>query len=132
MKANELRIGNYVTHTNKNGTFTLKVETISNIGIQSINNGGTWLFAFKEIKAIELTPQLLEQFGFEKCNDIDAWYSIKILNEWTRLLINPKFYMAQLSINNHDTIIGQRVFADLHQLQNLYFALSGHELEVKL
>jgi hypothetical protein len=122
IKATDLRIGNWIKdHTGLN-------NVVKMIGVGWVKFIDDEACAFDLCSGIPLTEELLLKIGFEKCNDMDSWYSINLLNEWSKLLINTKYYMAQLSINRHDTPVGKRIFKDFHQLQNLYHALTGQEL----
>lgn len=78
------------------------------------------------IKPIVITKELLLIFGFKKCNDLDCWYNIRIRNDWTRLNVNIKHEMAEIEINKHHCVLGSMKY--VHQLQNLYHALTGEEI----
>lgn len=72
----------------------------------------------KRLSPIPLTPEILEGCGFEKEN---VWFcnrniDIKMLDNIYEVYINEILTKVQ----------------SLHQLQNLYFALTGEELTVKL
>jgi hypothetical protein len=79
---------------------------------------------------ISLTPEILERCGFSKVNNQNIWnayekgkYRIEDLaleNTYSfRLKVNPNesYYLADVNY--------------LHELQNLFFALTGEELEIK-
>ena len=100
MKASELRIGNYVyVEHDKNNLELLKFDFESG-----------WYMEY--IKPIPLTEEWLLKFGFEKAYETCYQYKDFILND--------KFIMMDIDI----TIQLKHV----HQLQNLYFALTGEEL----
>jgi hypothetical protein len=111
MKANELRIGNYIKFHN---TIT-KVEGFSiwdNL-IQSDN------FAERELKDFEPIP-LTEE-----------WLLKVDWNVYNYLCINSYFELdkyGHLYYQNDYTGINIKY---LHQLQNLYFALTAEELTIK-
>lgn len=77
-----------------------------------------------KLEGIPITPELLEKCGFKKeQNEIDTksnknvegrWIHDDYL-EWPGLLYLPNFKIKYL-----------------HQLQNLYYSLTGKELEIKL
>jgi hypothetical protein len=110
MKANELRIGNYVYDTlgkvNK-----IDLEAITYI-VKELHN---------QVKPIPLTEEWLFNFGFEI-----GYNQKKMLDVYCKdfgLLIersnSNNFYYKNVNIHS------------VHQLQNLYFALTGIELTFK-
>jgi len=119
MKATELRIGNLVYYMNEHNP----VE-ISGIDRKQIHADGDWDY-ISEHKPIPLTEEWLERFGFNKLSDIwEFWKNSgwdlrqhKLENNWWL------FYNGQdLDCVRIDYV---------HQLQNLYFALTGEELTIK-
>lgn len=123
IQANELRIGNWV--------YSLILE--ENAQITSINS------SIKDLlNPIELTEEILLKCGFEiikfknpTCNvGIDLFhgydYAIIKLGYKTDLII--RFNKSKFKIESfYSTEIKH-----LHQLQNLYFALTNEELEINL
>ena len=115
MKANELRIGNWY-YTN-NG----KPDQIDGHGISQFQDGEVFDEVNDFIKPIPLTEEWLFKFGFVVTDGLFG-------NKYRKSI---DFYTMK------DKSIGF-VFDDycitikyLHQLQNLYFALTGQELEIK-
>ena len=114
MKANELRIGNWV----KYGIEYVKICSIHEDDI------------LDSFIPIELTADLLEKLDIKKINQTlfdkvqfgkECYYDI---SELRLIYKNKSFYHA---------ITGQDIkIKYLHQLQNLYFALSSKELEIEL
>lgn len=115
MKSNELRIGNYILNPYQN-----KIYTVSGINDSStINNKDRIYIKTKEIdeysvninvfKPIQLTEDILVKCGFVKID-------------------NDRFELKSFGIIDISTKQGKH----LHQLQNLYFALTGEELEITL
>ena len=102
MKASELRIGNLVY---KNGIATeITADTMLDI-----------LRYTTPFEPIRLTEEWLLKFGFER--NKDAWTSF-IKNDV--IIATDKFiYMSRTKLKY------------VHQLQNLYFALTGEELTFK-
>lgn len=113
--ANELRIGNKVLRTKNNSLFT-----ITAIDISTIANGDL------SVTGIPLTPEILEQCGFKK--------SHQGYMELSRDEFNLAFDETGLdiAINGNDIANTLSHIKYLHQLQNLYFALTGTELEINL
>lgn len=114
INANELRIGNYVIATN--GEYV----AIDAGGINAIANG--WLGNEElPITAIPLTPEILEKAGF--VHDT-AWGLFTIKTETGEIILSDDYILQST-----DTLT--KLYF-LHQLQNLYFALCGEELEISL
>lgn len=126
LKANELRIGNWIDCRNFNGTGkTIRTE-----------------FHLDLIKythffdPIPLTPEILEKCGFVKIDD--AVYGNKYFIE-----IGGSKYAIYISSNGNCMVgivyidLPDNVYnftwhiSSLHQLQNLFFALTGEELNYK-
>ena len=105
MKANELRIGNYYNQFGNERTVT--GETIKDL--TNAPNEQLWC------KPIPLTEEWLLRFGFEAIDD--GWYQ-KVEFTW-----NIYDYLVRW---NGNVINAQYV----HQIQNLYFALTGEELTI--
>lgn len=139
MKANELRIGNKVLMAFENVIETVNARMIGYIN-KANENGQTHPF-----EPIPLTPEILEKCGFEN-------RGIKQTNEFTKetlfVLYNiidgtSSFVAAHIEDSyggemftewqariDHDCIYTKEL-EYLHQLQNLYFALTGQELAIK-
>jgi hypothetical protein len=114
MKASELRIGNYV-----NDRFDAEV-TVCDITHGGINlNYGYSTISIDELKPIPLTEEWLLRFGFDKpfktVGDFERWQKGEF-----RLLNGKLLPLSNVEIQH------------VHQLQNLYFALTGEELEFNL
>ena len=118
MKVTELRIGNLVY-------FEYQVVDI-NIGDFHIIEKESKFF-----KPIPLTEEWLLKLGFELHSDYieDRWFVIKTRKRGVTLEISLKLKRSMLMNDNVD-------FCDIwnikyvHQLQNLYFALTGKELTI--
>jgi hypothetical protein len=118
IKANELRIGNLtmqgvVSEIDK-GSF--RVINENNESLKS-----TWF----EIEPIPLTEEWLLKLGFEKTM---TWtYTIDLLGS-----LKLVYYLGEkgwsLGFKNYSDFSNLKY---LHELQNLYFALTGKELEMK-
>ena len=132
IKVNELRLGNYVS-VNKGFEMlvysifkddTLYLDFIPPL----VNEADIWEEDAEDVSPIELTEEWFLKAGFEKSFTNDFWYSINVGDK--RLLIST---LGNIEIEKWDrTMIA---FPDIckyvHQLQNLYFALTGEELKLK-
>jgi hypothetical protein len=135
MKSSELRIGNFFDEINRKSRihrpygFVRKVGCISFFKVELYEVDKPFAQQIKpdmtdisNLSPIPLTEEWLLKFGFKRLNN--AWngphrndFSI-----WNPIG-NPEFIL-------NDTVLNPRT-EYVHQLQNLYFALTGEELEIK-
>lgn len=125
MKANELRIGNLLIYKGDG-----KVYPVALIDKDTFDEDGNML------EPIPLTSEILEKCGFKKRRDGEYLYSIE-LDKHISIVINKDTFFPMLLQDAEFSGGELSVFCCneikyLHQLQNLKFALTGEELEVKL
>lgn len=128
IKANELRIGNYINrklYFGKCGQPEL---------IKTKINSGSFIDFCEEFEAIPLTPEILESCGFElydgntkhwihPTNMLFDLFNITALEDGFRIIAGRL---------KDKVIVGSSIqIKYLHQLQNLFFAITGEELEIK-
>jgi hypothetical protein len=128
MNANELRIGNLVMM----GTRTI-VQINQLRGSEVFTNTKVALIesAINDIKPIPLTPEILEKCGFEAPDYRFPNHSFYSLQNWLEVSGEVRQSIWLLYANDDEYRTGTE-FQYLHQLQNLYFALTGTELTVNL
>ncbi len=122
MKANELRIGNYI-NDEQTTHIIVGVDNycIKSYWLKDVEKECLYETQLNQIKPIPLTEEWLLKFGFEKDelgwffkeNDYCSFGLFFKDNEWL-------FYISDTKIKY------------VHQLQNLYFALTNNELTNKL
>jgi hypothetical protein len=125
MKANELRIGNWLLTQNQR---TLKkyveVESITehaiNIDFREHN--------YSEVAPIPLTPEILVKCGFEWSIYHQAHHKQGFIFDLSAR--HSGGFVMHESRGKQQIICPEILW--LHKLQNLYFALTGTELEVSL
>jgi hypothetical protein len=130
MEANELRIGNTITHQNNNGIYLVTVlETLKNgVNVKTNLQLGEWFLRYEEVEGTPLTEEWLLKFGFNKRDgkyEISACKSFLFLR---RSYMGGFYYginSSDCSFCEFDDVIAIK---HVHQLQNLYFALTGKEL----
>lgn len=116
IQANELRRGNHFQG--------VVVESITRTGINfTCQYEGYIEKPFEELSPIPLTPELLEKCGFEFS---EAFFKTYINEPLFLQEEADAFYM----IYSNMRINPKKPLKYLHELQNLYFALTGEELEV--
>tara|TARA_R110000803_G_scaffold121456_1_gene189570 strand:- start:214 stop:630 length:417 start_codon:yes stop_codon:yes gene_type:complete len=138
MKAKELRIGNLV-HSKADTVIMMSGWELYNMTVNENTNSETFL------KPIPLTEEWLLKFGFDKPCKYD-WYNKRYnttcieANEEMTVSWNIKSKRLSIFDSMEETdmvnILSHPIYCaqDLdyvHQLQNLYFALTGEELEIK-
>lgn len=129
MEANELRIGNWIELKNS-GLIQIDVDNI--VGV--VNNPAIF-------QPISLTPEILEKCGFIRRGNEDLIFKHENEHFYIGINSHPDDYVLQ-TINQDPVAVIKGIhfntfnnvgkpFKYLHQLQNLYFALTGTELEIK-
>lgn len=121
VKASELRIGNLVNFSVGSSYYQGTVQTIGSKIATILCLGKTYAVKYVNITPIVLTEELLVKLGFEK-NETGFYYKgrftyhneygWKILEQWVK------------------NWVGVSELKYVHQLQNLYFALTGEELTI--
>lgn len=133
MKANELRLGNLIDRQD----YICKVTKIEEGGIitEPLEYKGE-RFVEQRVEPIPLTEEWLVKFGFKKI----VWKNKNYPNRFELnlyidgILINYDSYDDETSVLSfgefgNDKVIITRLKC-VHQLQNLYFALTGEELTI--
>ena len=144
MKANELRIGNYLhfPFINKqvkvigiNAYEGIKGEILHKISLK--NETDLYCERLDTLNPLPLTEEILLKCGFEKgsiCYHNAFSLNVKKTDFYLRPSFIDGFYWGfnmnpkKLDCELNDVMPLQY----LHQLQNLYFALTGTELEINL
>ena len=121
MKATELRVGNFVS------LYGSRATIIPNDFQKWFQNEAHW--ENNAFKPIPLDEKWLLKFGFEK-SDL-----IGFNGGWQRGT-DSKYYIQQMSnaitihLITEESVALLTGFHFVHQLQNLYFALTGEELTI--
>ena len=116
MKANELRIGNWVAINERQ--FQTNLD-----GIKTAHR----------LDPIPLTEEWLERFGFNQFDESD--FFIPLDSDKSLILMNVRGYwyprIQQEAEMSHQYIqeVNLNYVKHVHQLQNLYFALTREELQ---
>jgi len=132
MNIKELRIGNYVHYG-----YDVKVTELDvyGAGIMDLNDDeASHFYSNKELlKPILLTEEWLLKFGFE---NVDYGFTKKILTVSTLQLIWGDGWIypqiieeAEMNSETIDVVSLNRI-EFVHQLQNLYFTITGEELKL--
>lgn len=138
MKASELRIGNWVLYSEDGSIF--RIEEIHKVGLNVRNIVEEIWMEHEYFEGIPLTEKWLEKFGFEKgdnkhCNSRFMYFSFPNSKRLLTVCIATNLICLHDIYNGIDDqkIIQIPIETNyVHQLQNLYFALTGEELEINL
>jgi hypothetical protein len=145
MKANELRIGNFVNGEVEQEDGSTKLYTVKILAVDSTSSlGEGWDFllesmtkteeeieVYEDLQPIPLTEEWLLRFGFENY----GVFRLKLSDDtYLRGHINSKGF--NIALDEYDLIgdretVSLRVIKYVHQLQNLVFSLTGEELKLK-
>lgn len=128
LSSKELRVGNIAL--NGEGEY----YTVNETTFVTVKDNTLHLFG------VQLTKDLLQKCKFKESAFEYRYYSLHITDKGTYLLINPedggaKYGNYRSSCECDGFAETQFYTADtffLHQLQNLYFMLTGEELTIKL
>ena len=115
MKATELRANSWVLEEG------VRLRQITALGIYHVEQG------FVDVFPIPLTEDILLKCGFEVSGEsfIKACFSIEDVHN------GDTWYLYMYDEDNEcDVHVG--IIKYLHQLQNLYFALTGSELNINM
>lgn len=141
MEINELRIGNYVKHYDPiNGTNIYKVYRINDSGSVSLNDKGQLASCtVEDIQPIELTDELLVKIGFEIQGRYRKFTSYELVIRLSDSIVRIVYIVYNdgnptieiITFNEHNEYRNKDI-KYLHQLQNVYYCLTGQELEIEL
>lgn len=125
MEAKELRIGNYVYYQgNVEKCFSLRNSGVDFYRGKTKNGIITQGYVYDAIQPIPLTEEILLKCGF-----IRRWNAPAMLINYGEL---QSVFTINIVKNEFYFTYGDLQVKHLHQLQNLYFALTNEELTVNL
>lgn len=125
MEAKELRIGNYVLGISNT---TEIIEVIDYDAVDTDNHAG---LLYNQIEPMPLTEDWLIKFGFY--TDSDSWFfSLDFDGKQETFKVCPLYsndgFNGMFSVLSCQACI--KKILHVHQLQNLFFSLTGEELIV--
>lgn len=138
MNATELRIGNWVNRRYWNPNpqtpcYELEpciIERVATIYVNIILKDKkiiSKLYVENNIEPITITPEILEKAGFIKSDDeFGGWLSKEVIREQPHTFLQLRIREDKNGFYYDNTFITRIKY--FHQLQNLYFAISGEEL----
>ncbi len=133
MKSTELRIGN-LAQDNKGNLLRVAGLTEDNISYYIIDRSKFPLQEDWKAEPIPLTEEWLIKLGFNESDDGNS-YVLELDRRWAYLVLEEDFSM---SIYDKEDLSGvnnpcfkEGISKHVHQLQNLYFALTNEELTIE-
>ncbi|MDV3537917.1 hypothetical protein CMU94_02120 [Elizabethkingia anophelis] len=139
MRISELRIGNiievdYIAYNKiskniKVKTSVLGINTTNNKVLVRVSSGEMKWVSIKNVNPIELTGDWLVKLGFENKH---STYSIENDKYEFSLFFYDAWNLHYEEKENYgDTEIDLCGYWNIHELQNLFFALSGEDLKIQ-
>lgn len=125
MEANELRIGNKVFYTMENSVVEIQEIKPTEVVIWSSEYEMFVIEPIDSIEPLPLTNQSLRLFGFDENNRI----YIGLDKSAKYLQVTQGGHV--LILDSDEDFICISDIKNVHKLQNLFFALTGKELELK-
>lgn len=119
--ANELRKGNKLL----NDGCVVTVQFILDYLTVTTKQGNNITAHLDLVKPIPLTPEIFQRLGFEEYTKTAYRTVTKELDYVFQLAFTGRGYHSSNAYTNYPVLY-------VHQLQNLYFALTGKELEITL
>ena len=117
MKANELRIGNYISRPDLGTGNQITEQILELLSKRAVTTGPCRVIVlYEDLKPIPLTEEWLLKMGYDLITE--SHYALSGHLIWK---CNDLFMCDKNGI----------ILKHVHQLQNLYFALTGEELEIK-
>jgi hypothetical protein len=122
MKVNELRIGNWVNYEESPYQVWSEIRKNS-VDLDDLKNKHVNAAAYDELQPIPLTEEWLLKFGFVSNPYQDRYEKGHLHIECDKTKGELMLWIDKLPY--------AKLIKSVHELQNLYFALTGNELEVK-
>jgi hypothetical protein len=130
MKANELRIGNlvYFKHCDYEYNIPRKINYTLKPNLVGLEKVSVNRIEYNNIEPIPLTEEWLLKFGFDKV--LNQYKKITDVSKDTSNNI-PFIILFLDNQFQYDDLRFRTNLEHVHQLQNLYFALTAEELTIK-
>jgi hypothetical protein len=136
IQAKELMIGNYL-YCEYSGEI-IQVTEIKNDGVYASSNKTVIerYYYYEEIHSIPIDEKWLTDFGFKYLeagfyNKSGWYYNLDNQDQKTFIFLNNHFDVSILINTQFQNFFIDTDIKSIHSLQNLYFALTGKELELK-
>lgn len=127
IKASELRIGNLYIDADNNENCVEELDCVSIVGKFGYGD----LTDYETAKPIPLTEQVLVDFGLKLVEDLgdQKYYEVNQKDNIGVCLDHDEIMIYHKALGGIIPLIyDEKYFQFTHQLQNIYFALTGKEL----
>jgi hypothetical protein len=122
IKSSELRIGNRTC-----------AGKITSFYVSGVSVGFGVSFKFSELESIPITEEILLKCGFKKVRNVGTSDTDKNAYYYQGVIDLTIDFCLSCSDRNYDSLYFNEIkIESFHQLQNLVFALTGEELDIKL
>lgn len=130
MKPKDLRIGNFVYLT-KDNFITVKAYELDGYDIYKLSESDC-----ADIKGIPISEEWLLKLGFQRQNHSKDWFVKDLVDGFTLYYNFGSALYKGLTLEGNggydfEGDVDLKHIKYVHQLQNLYFALTGEELTIK-
>lgn len=131
IQSNDLRIGNWVYFTGNGNNNPVKVMELWQTQLVSdyMGNHLCLFYSDDDLQPIPLTPEILLSCGFEKVRDLTY---VIVHSDNLHIVFIQSGIGFNITVTGAFGMVGLSDCYSVHQLQNLYFALTNTELEIKL
>jgi hypothetical protein len=127
IKPNDLRIGNLVGYNFvEDEIYAIRSFDEEHVSLE--NNISFHYIGYDEVEPVEITPFMLEKVGFYIVSDNEYKTKFDILEYGRFDYILVKHKLCSSSVRFEGSSLFNIKY--VHQLQNLYFSLTGRELTV--
>ena len=142
MEAKELRIGNMVilNNTKYRPTDSGKIHVVDQIKNETVNIFRLDKLPYSEcygqfiqyIEPIPLTDSFFQKLNAEKDKEYNAHYVLPINGDYGYMLFtkDESGYSVFIHIDDSSILLYHNIMY-VHEIQNIYFAISGEELTIK-
>ena len=129
MLVNELRIGNYLKSLNGHIVTVTRIE-LEKASVESKTLEAPVITTYDYLQPIELSADIFEKNGFSvlASDDHPLYYHEKLASTIYFEYSSPGVYSLCFSNDEGITIDVLRSIRHVHELQNIFYALTGFEL----
>lgn len=131
MKPTDVRIGDLVKYDGRIFEIHAIDKDYPHLNTEEF---GVGVVGWDDIEGVQLTEEILLMVGFKKVKDHSRHFPIEFYHYqndycWVYLLDDGVFEIEIITIDERHNLC--RAYKYIHELQNLYFALTGEELNTE-
>ena len=135
MKATELRLGNFVKWVERIESVKQLFEDGVGIAYEQDSDYWTQMIEADDLEGIPLTPEIFVLNGFGEDNN--GHFLLDLQTHYLEIIpmkdgFYPMYGQKRETSGDNDNMVSLNRIDYVHQLQNLYFALTGEELNINL